>query len=86
MGFALFISFFSAAEEEEVIIIGSYIESKDSDASPVDLVDRDSFLGTQVATLGQINKYLTVSSGSHFQSNTLDGVDQGMSSITLRGA
>jgi iron complex outermembrane receptor protein len=85
LGFALFLSFFGAAEEEEIIIIGSYIESKDRDASPVDLVDRDSFLGTQVVTLGQINKYLTVSSGSHFQSNTLDGVDQGMSSITLRG-
>ena len=36
LGFALFISFFSAAEEEEVIIIGSYVESKDRDASPVD--------------------------------------------------
>ncbi|MEK9650517.1 MAG: TonB-dependent receptor [Gammaproteobacteria bacterium] len=74
-----------ATEDEEIIIIGSYIESKDREASPVDLVDRDSFLTTRVTTLGQINKYLTVSSGSHFQSNTLDGVDQGMSSITLRG-
>ena len=85
LSLALLISFFSAAEEEEIIIIGSYIESKDMGASPVDLVDRDSFLNTQVVTLGQINKYLTVSSGSHFQSNTLDGVDQGMTSITLRG-
>ena len=35
--------------------------------------------------MGEISKYLASTSGSHFQSNTLDGVDQGMSAITLRG-
>lgn len=82
---SFFFGFSFASDEEEIIIIGSYLESKERDASPVDLVSREAFVSTGVTTLGQINKYLTVSSGSHFQSNTLDGVDQGMSSITLRG-
>ncbi|MCH2478919.1 MAG: TonB-dependent receptor, partial [Gammaproteobacteria bacterium] len=38
-----------------------------------------------ISTVGEISKYLASSAGSHFQSNTLDGVDQGMSAITLRG-
>ena len=38
-----------------------------------------------ISSIAEISKYISSSSGSHFQANTLGGVDQGMASITLRG-
>ena len=73
-----------AQEIEEITVIGSYIGSK-SDKISVEVIDETEFNNLNISTVGEISKYLASSSGSHFQSNTLDGVDQGMSAITLRG-
>ncbi len=73
-----------AQEIEEITVTGSYIGSK-SEKISVQVIDDTEFDNLNVTSVGEISKYLASSSGSHFQSNTLDGVDQGMSSITLRG-
>ena len=79
------INFVLASETEEVISVASYIESSELNASPVDIISSEEFKDLRVSTVAELSKYLSVSSGSHFQTNALDGVDQGMSSITLRG-
>ena len=73
-----------AQEIEEITVIGSYIGSK-SDKISIEVIGETEFNNLNISTVGEISKYLTSSAGSHFQSNTLDGVDQGMSAITLRG-
>ncbi|MGY8793086.1 MAG: TonB-dependent receptor, partial [Gammaproteobacteria bacterium] len=74
-----------ASEVEEVISIGSYIESKEANTSPVDVISNEEFKQLRVSSVAEISKYLSVASGSHFQTNAMDGVDQGMAAITLRG-
>ena len=81
----LIINFSFAQETEEVISVASYIESSEQNASPVDVISADDFKNLRVSTVAELSKYLSVASGSHFQTNALDGVDQGMSAITLRG-
>ena len=39
----------------------------------------------RVSSVAELSKYLSITSGSNFQTNALDGVDQGMVNITLRG-
>jgi len=73
-----------AQEIEEITVIGSYIGSK-SDKISVEVIGETEFNNLNISSVGEISKYLASSAGSHFQSNTLDGVDQGMSAITLRG-
>ena len=74
-----------AQEIEEIISVASYIKSSELDASPVDVISAEEFKNLRVSTVAELSKYLSVASGSHFQTNALDGVDQGMSAITLRG-
>ena len=74
-----------ADETEEIISVASYIGSSELNASPVDIISSQEFKNLRVSTVAELSKYLSVASGSHFQTNALDGVDQGMSSITLRG-
>ena len=81
----LVINFVLADETEEVISVASYIDSSELNASPVDIISSQEFKNLRVSTVAELSKYLSVASGSHFQTNALDGVDQGMSSITLRG-
>ncbi|MDC0130221.1 TonB-dependent receptor plug domain-containing protein, partial [Gammaproteobacteria bacterium] len=81
----LVINFVLADETEEVISVASYIDSSELNASPVDIISSQAFKNLRVSTVAELSKYLSVASGSHFQTNALDGVDQGMSSITLRG-
>ena len=85
----LFISFSSlflySKDVEEVISVGSYIGSKELNASPVDVITDEDFKNLRVSSVVELSKYLSVASGSHFQTNALDGVDQGMAAITLRG-
>ncbi|MBT3673793.1 MAG: TonB-dependent receptor, partial [Proteobacteria bacterium] len=69
----------------EIISVASYIGSSELNASPVDIISSQEFKNLRVSTVAELSKYLSVASGSHFQTNALDGVDQGMSSITLRG-
>ena len=81
----LVINFVLADETEEIISVASYIDSSNLNASPVDIISSQEFKNLRVSTVAELSKYLSVASGSHFQTNALDGVDQGMSSITLRG-
>ena len=79
------VNFAFAQETEEVISVASYLKSSEQNASPVDVISADDFKNLRVSTVAELSKYLSVASGSHFQTNALDGVDQGMSAITLRG-
>ena len=72
-------------DTEELIVVGSYLESKELNANPVDIISSEDYQKLNITNIAEISKYLNVSSGSHFQTNALDGVDQGMGSITLRG-
>ena len=83
---SLFISLSCLSNEnpEEITVIGSYID-KESDSNPVEVIDEAKYRNLNITNIGEISKYLSISAGSHFQTNTLGGVDQGMSAVTLRG-
>ena len=83
--FSFVINFTFAQETEEIISVASYLESSEQNASPVDVISAEDYKNLRVSTVAELSKYLSVASGSHFQTNALDGVDQGMSAITLRG-
>ena len=70
---------------EEVVTTGSIIKNSEVDSSPVDVITKESFENFNISSFAEISKYITSASGSHFQTNALEGVDQGMASITLRG-
>jgi len=83
--FSFVVNFLFAQETEEIISVASYIESSELNASPVDIISGEEFKNLRVSTVAELSKYLTIASGSNFQTNALDGVDQGMANITLRG-
>ena len=70
---------------EEVVTTGSIIKNSEVDSSPVDVITKEGFENFNISSFAEISKYITSASGSHFQTNALAGVDQGMASITLRG-
>ena len=70
---------------EEVVATGSIIKNSEVDSSPVDVITKEGFENFNISSFAEISKYITSASGSHFQTNALEGVDQGMASITLRG-
>jgi len=80
----LFFSAFLSAEEE-IVVTGSYIKNTDNELSPIETFSRDDYLKFNTMSLSEISRYVPSISGSHFQTNTMDGEDQGMSAITLRG-
>ena len=82
----LIFSFFIHSNEiEEIVVTGTLLKNAESDLSPVQLINDNDYKNFNITNIGEISKYLNVSSGSRFQTNALEGVDQGMSSITLRG-
>ena len=82
----LIFSFFIHSNEiEEIVVTGTLLKNAESDLSPVQLINENDYKNFNITNIGEISKYLNVSSGSRFQTNGLEGVDQGMSSITLRG-
>jgi len=82
----LIFSFFIYSNEiEEIVVTGTLLKDAESDLSPVQLINENDYKNFSITNIGEISKYLNVSSGSRFQTNALEGVDQGMSSITLRG-
>ena len=85
--FSILISSFTYlyAEVEELVVTGTLLENTEQDSSPVDIITEEDYKNFNISNIAEISKYLSSSSGSHFQSNTLDGVDQGMNAITLRG-
>ncbi len=80
----LFFSAFLSAEEE-IVVTGSYIKNTDNELSPIETFSRDDYLKFNTMSLSEISRYVPSISGSHFQTNSMDGEDQGMSAITLRG-
>ena len=70
---------------EELITTGTLLKNPEQDSSPVDVISEDDYKKFNISNIAEISKYISSSSGSHFQANTLDGVDQGMAAITLRG-
>ena len=79
----LFLAFLNA--EEEIVVTGSYIKNTDSELSPIEVFSKDDYLKFNTISLSDISRYIPSISGSHFQTNSMDGEDQGMSAITLRG-
>ena len=69
---------------EEISVTGSYINT-DKENISIDLISEEDYKNLNITNIAEISKYISSSSGSHFQSNTLDGVDQGMAAVTLRG-
>ena len=72
-------------EIEEVLITGSNLKDTELDSSPIEQITSDDFDKFNINNIAEISKFLNSSSGSRFQTNALEGVDQGMASITLRG-
>ena len=79
------VSFIHSQEIEEVVITGSLLKDTELDASPVEQISSEDFDKFNINNIAEISKFLNSSSGSRFQTNALEGVDQGMASITLRG-
>lgn len=70
---------------EEVVVTGTLLSADSKNISPTEIITEDDYRSFNITNLAELSKYLNVSSGSRFQSNTLGGVDQGMASIALRG-
>ena len=83
--FLIFSLFIYSNEIEEVVVTGTLLKDAESYLSPVQVISESNFKNFNITNIGEISKYLNISSGSRFQTNALEGVDQGMSSITLRG-
>ena len=81
----LFLFQFIEADIEEVVITGSLIKVLEDDSSPIEVITSEEYDQLNITNVAEISKYLNISSGSRFQSNALEGVDQGMASLTLRG-
>ena len=74
-----------AEEIEEIVVTGTLLKDIETDSSPVDQITSEDFDKLNVNNIAEISKYLNTTAGSHFQTNALEGVDQGMANITLRG-
>ena len=73
------------ADIEEIVVTGSLIKALEDDSSPIEVITSKEYDQLNITNIAEISKYLNISSGSRFQSNALEGVDQGMASLTLRG-
>ena len=76
--FLIFSLFIYSNEIEEVVVTGTLLKDAESDLSPVQVISESNFKNFNITNIGEISKYLNVSSGSRFQTNALEGVDQGM--------
>ena len=77
--------FIYADSIEEIVVTGSLIKDQSNTILPAEIITEDEYKNYNITSVAEISKYLNISSGSHFQTNALDGVDQGMNSLTLRG-
>ena len=83
---AFFMLPFSFSEEvEEVIVTGTILKNSENNDSTLKVLTNSAFNELNIISFAELSKFLTSSSGSRFQTNSLDGVDQGMSNINLRG-
>ena len=81
----LFLFQFVEADIEETVVTGSLIKVLEDDSSPIEVITSEEYDQLNITNVAEISKHLNISSGSRFQSNALEGVDQGMASLTLRG-
>jgi iron complex outermembrane receptor protein len=83
----LSISLAADAEEiiDEVIVTGTFIKQTEQRLYSLDVINEDDYRNLNISNVAEISKYISSSLGSHFQTNSLDGFDQGMASINLRG-
>ena len=83
----LIISFyvFSSDDIEEVVTTGSLLTSTTGNAVEKEIIKAQQIKDFGLVSFAELSQYITSSSGSRFQSNTLGGQDQGMASINLRG-
>jgi hypothetical protein len=58
---------------EEIVTTGSLINNSEKDTSPVNVITKEDFENFNISNFAEISKYLTSSSGSHFQTNALEG-------------
>ena len=70
---------------EEIIITGSLTKKSEQDSNPLQVITQKDYKNFNISNIGEIAKHIPSASGSHFQSNNLDGFDQGMSSFNMRG-
>jgi iron complex outermembrane receptor protein len=77
--------FIYADSIEEIVVTGSLIKDQSDTILPAEIITEGEYKNYNITSVAEISKYLNISSGSHFQTNALDGVDQGMNSLTLRG-
>ena len=54
------------AEIEEIITTGSLIENSEIDSSPISLISADDYKNFNISSIAEISKYISSSSGSHF--------------------
>ena len=90
LNFLLIICLISNAQiltsaDEELVVTGSYLKDRTIESSPVDVLSAAEIENLNISSLAEIGKYIHTSSGSHFQSDSLEGTDQGMANINLRG-
>ena len=90
LNFLLIICLISTAQiltsaDEELVVTGSYLKDRTIESSPVDVLSAAEIENLNISSLAEIGKYIHTSSGSHFQSDSLEGTDQGMANINLRG-
>ena len=69
-------SFYSFAQDiEEVIVTGVLQTEVNENSVSAKVLDNDFLDSIDINTFSEISKYLSSSSGSRFQTNSLDGVD-----------
>lgn len=80
-------SFAAIAQDEEVIVTGSYIKSSPTDgASPVEIIGRDTIQGIGAIDIADITANIAINSGAENQSDSFtSGSIQGRNNINLRG-
>ena len=71
------------ADVEEVVVTGSLIDNLENDSSPIEVINKEDLENLNITQLAEISKYLNISSGSRFQTNALEGTDQGLSLIHI---
>ena len=80
-------SFAAIAQDEEVIVTGSYIKTSPTDgASPVEIIGRDTIQNIGAIDIADITANLAINSGSENQSDSFtSGSIQGRNNVNLRG-
>mgnify|MGYP007000063650 len=75
---AFFMLPFSFSEEvEEVIVTGTILKNSENNDPTLKVLTNSAFNELNIISFAELSKFLTSSSGSRFQTNSLDGVDQG---------